>query len=110
MESVRLSPLSHEQIRFPVYADSNGVPVDPTGYTVEAAFMGGDDFAADPDTGDWKAATWETTVTGNYVAAAAVGPGSVNVLTVDTYRCWVRITSLFDDIQIVRQVGQLVVE
>ena len=110
MEVVRLSALSREQVRFPVYADSNGGPVDPTSYTVEVALKGGDSQGDNPESGDWKAAGWDVTATGNYVAGLDVGPGSTaGALTSGRWRCWVRLTAVPDGETIVRQVGQIVV-
>lgn len=112
MTSIRLSPLTLERVRFPVYADSAGAPYDPTGATVQAAFMGGDGYESgdDPAPGDWKAATWDTTVTGNYVAGCLVGPGGAAVLDVGSYSCWVKITDATAGETVVRQVGTLIVE
>lgn len=112
MESVRLSPLTLERVRFPVQADSAGYPYDPTGATVEAAFMGGDGYqsGANPESGDWKAAAWDTTLIGTYVAGCLVGPGGAATLEPGTYRCWVRITDATAGETVVRQVGTLLVE
>lgn len=111
MEAVRLSSLSKERVRFCVYADSAGVPYNPTSATVEAAFMGGNGYEAEgnPAAGDWKAATWDTTVTGNHAAVCLVGPGGAVTLTPGAYRCWVRITDATAGETVVRQVGSLVV-
>lgn len=107
MEAVRLSPLTLERVRFPVYADSAGYPYDPTGATVEAAFIEGNDS---PESGDWKTAGWDTTVIGAYVAQCLVGPGGAAVLAAATYRCWVRITDAAAGETVVRPVGTLIVE
>lgn len=109
MEVARLSALSREDVRFPVYADANGAPVDLSPYTVEVAFKGGDDLNANPESGDWKGAAWAVTVTGNWVAGADVGPGSASVLTPGRWRCWVRITAVPAGEVVVRQAGQIVV-
>lgn len=111
MEVVKLSTLSREQVRFPVFADSNGAPVDLSAYTVAVALKGGDSLDAAPSAPDWKAATWEVTVTGNYVAALEVGPSStVGTLAPGRWRCWVRITAPNPGTDVVvRQAGQLVV-
>lgn len=114
MEVVRLSVLSREQVRFPVYADSDGTPYDPisAGDTVEAAIMGGPNYEAqaNPEAADWKAAEWDVTVTGNYVAGCEIGPGStVGALSPGKYRCWLRITQTPTGEQVVRQVGTLIV-
>lgn len=111
MEVVRLSALSREQVRFPVYADANGVPVDMSDYNVEAAFMTGGDSTANPEAGDWVAGSWETTVTGNWVAGIEVGPGStVGALASGVYRCWLRVTSVTPGVAVVRLVGSIIVK
>lgn len=112
MESLRLSVLSLEQVRFPVYADANGAPVDPSGFTVEAAFMGGGGYESgeNPEAGDWKGCAWAATVTGNWVAGCAVGPGGTVSLAAGAYRCWLRITEVPAGEVVVRQVGTLIVE
>jgi hypothetical protein len=112
MASLKVSLLSREQVRFPVYADSDGAPVDVSGYTVEAAFMGGDGYESgeNPQAGDWKGAVWMLTATGNWVAAAEVGPGSASVLDAGSYSCWLRITEVPAGAVVVRQVGTLIVE
>lgn len=110
MEVAKLSALSREDVRFPVYADANGAPLDLSGYTVEVALMGGDSMSAAPESGDWKGAAWAVTATGNWVAGLDVGPGStVGSLTPGRWRCWVRITEEPSGEQVVRQVGQIVV-
>lgn len=113
MYSLRARSLSRETVRFSVSADSDGYPYDPTGATVEVAFMGsaGDDWnsEADPAGDDWVAGTWDVTVTGNYVAQVLIGPGSSAQLEPATYRCWVRITDADSGEQVVRQVGSLLV-
>lgn len=110
MEVAKISALSREDVRFPVYADSAGYPVDPTGDTVEVAFKGGDDLNATPEPGDWKAGAWDVTATGNYVAGVDVGPGSTaGALTPGRWRCWVRITAVPTGEVVVRQAGQIVV-
>lgn len=111
MELSRLSALSREQVRFPVYADSAGAPVAMSpDYTAEVAFKGGDMLGADPDAGDWKAATWDVTATGNWVAGIEVGPSSTaGALTPGRWRCWVRISHVPTGERVVRQVGQIVV-
>lgn len=110
MEVAKISALSREDVRFPVYADANGGPVDLSGYTVEVAFKGGDDLNAAPSGADWKGAAWAVTVTGNWVAGVEVGPGStVGALAVGRWRCWVRITAVPTGEVVVRQAGQILV-
>lgn len=108
MEVINLSVLSREDVRFPVYADSNGAAVDMSTYTVEVALKGGDDLNANPETDDWKGAAWTVTATGNWVAAVEVGPGtSTGSLEVGRYRAWLRLTASPAGEVVVRQVGQI---
>lgn len=110
LEVVKLSSLSREDIRFPVYADSNGGAVDMSDYTVEVALMSGDSINANPDTGDWKGAAWTLTATGNWVAGVEVGPGTtVGTLAVGRHRAWLRLTAEPAGEIVVRQAGQIVV-
>lgn len=105
MGTQNLTALSLEYVRWSVWADEDGTIVDPTGATVEAAFMLTD--SAQPETADWKAAEWTTTAIGGFVAQCLVGPGGSFVTAAQTlYTCWLRITFAGGE-QIVRQSGQL---
>lgn len=110
MELAKLSALSREQVRFPVYADASGAPVVLTsGYTAEVSFVQGSG-SAPPEAGDWKAATWDVTATGNYVIGVEVGPDSAaGALTPGRWTCWVRITQTPSGERVVRQAGQAIV-
>lgn len=108
MEVAKISALSREDVRFPVYADQNGAPIAMSGFDVEAAFVQGTS-STPPDPGDWKAAAWTVTATGNWVAGVDVGPDSTaGPLTAGRWMCWVRITETGGE-QVVRQAGQIVV-
>lgn len=107
MDLERISALSLERVRFPVSADSAGVPYNPTAATVQAAFMATD--AGEPGGGDWKACTWDTTLIGTYVAGCLVGPGGTVTLAAGLHTVWVKITDATAGESPVRQVGQLLV-
>lgn len=108
MQTVPLSALSLEYVRWTVWADENGLIVDPTSGTVEAAFMLTN--TEQPQTGDWKAASWTTTSIGGFVAQCLVGPGGAFAPTAQTiYAVWLRITFAGGE-QVVRQTGSLRVE
>lgn len=110
MDLVRLSVLTSETVRFPVSADADGLPYDPTGATVEMAFTDRD--TADPAPGDWTAGSWDVTLIGSYVAGCLVGPTG-KVLAPGVWRCWVRITDTGpggSGETVVRQAGELIVD
>lgn len=89
---MELSSLSTEYVRVPVAAEDQGVPVNPTGATVEMAFPA---EGVDPVTDDWQAAAWETVATttpDTYLARVLVGTGDLN-LAAGNYDVWVRVTS-----------------
>lgn len=49
----------------------------------------------DPQAGDWRTATWNTTVTlgtNQYMAQCLVGPGGTVTLPVGSYQYWVKVT------------------
>lgn len=82
-----MSVLSKEFVKSRIKAYEDGVPVNPTGDTVEMAF---EPYDADPVALDWKSAEWETA--GDvYFARCLVGPGGTVTLTVGLYDVYVRI-------------------
>jgi len=85
-----LSSLATPYVRVPVYADQLGIVVNPTSFVVEMAFING---AANPASGDWKAASWTTTAQGQYVAQCLVGPngGTITLSAGLTYTVWIQI-------------------
>lgn len=65
---------------------------NPTTDVVAIAFTAP---GADPQTTDWKTASWNTGVNpgvNQYLAQCLVGPGGTVQLTVGTYAIWVRVT------------------
>jgi hypothetical protein len=98
-----LSALSKEWVKVPVQVTESGVGRDPTGDTVQMAFVA---HGVNPGSSDWKAAAWET-ADGIYLARCLVGPAAV-VLAVGTYAVWVKVT---DNPEVpVLRVGSLTVE
>lgn len=106
MDLERISSLSLEQLRFPVFADAAGAPVNPTGYTAQVAFLGGSNV--NPVSGDWKTGAWDTTAIGTYVATVLVGPGGAANPPPGTWYVWVQINTGTE--VIVRQVGELEID
>lgn len=72
--------------------------VDPTGFTVELAVVAASDTVeAEPESGDWQTAAWETgtrTIAGRafYGATVAFGTGDLD-LAAGTYRLWGKVTA-----------------
>ncbi len=86
------SVLSLKYVRVPVRVRKSGVAVDPTADVVAMAFMAG---GAEPASGDWKAATWETdptTTPPTYYARCLVGPGGTVTLAKGVWMVWMKIT------------------
>lgn len=100
----QISAASVELVRFGVFADSDGRPVDPTALAVSAAFQ--DDPADAPSS--WTAAEWDVTLIGSYTAGVLVGPGALE-LAAGLWYAWLRIVDPGTDETVVRQVGQLLV-
>ena len=79
--ALSLSSLSTEYIRIEVSATESGAAVDPTGDTVEFAFM----TNAEDEPSSWDTGEWETDPAGpTYYARILVGP-SGKVLSDDRY-------------------------
>lgn len=101
--AIKISSLSKEFVKVSVRVVKNGVDIDPTADTVEMAFTTG----SEPQSGDWKAATWETAEGPVYFARCLVGPGGTIQLTDGSYKVWVKVA---DSPEVpVRDVGKLVV-
>lgn len=86
-----ISSLTTEYVLVPVAAKASGATVNPTGDTVELAFMRGSD---EPESGDWHTGSWETDTTttpDTYSARVLVGPAAV-ALKPGAYAVWVRVT------------------
>lgn len=102
----RVSVLSQESIRFSVTADSQGLPVNPTGQPGMVAFLTSD---VDPQTGDWKAATWDVTQILGYVLEVNPGPGGA-ALAAGTYYAWVKLVDPGTGLLVIRPTGTLIVQ
>ena len=88
MAGVTISSLSTQYVQVPVRVWSQGVPYNPTGLTVQMAFVSG---WSGPTDDDWNTASWASTstVNGFYLAQCLVGPGSGAVdLAVGTWNVW----------------------
>lgn len=99
------SSLSLEYVRVPVSAVAAGVAVNPTGDTVQLAFI---TPLTNPTSGDWKAGSWDTeAATGTYFAQCLIGPSGTITLAAGTYAVWVKVT---DNPEIpVRMCGQILI-
>lgn len=88
---IEVDALSAETIRVPVSAKANGAKVDPTGFTVQHAFVAS---GTNPVSGDWKPGSWDTD-NGQYMAQCTIGPtpGVVALNAGTTYDWYVTISS-----------------
>lgn len=87
-----LSTASLEYVRVPMSAESAGAAVNPTGDTVQMAFLAG---SGPPAGGDWKTASWDTDATTyppTYSAQCLVGPSGTVTLAAGIYSVWVKVT------------------
>jgi hypothetical protein len=88
-----MSSLSTQYVQVPVRAQSMGLPFNPTGLSVQMAFIDG---WTEPGSGDWNTASWASTstVNGAYLAQCLVGPENSGVpLAIGTYQTWVKVIS-----------------
>lgn len=102
MTTQRMSNLSTQYLRVPVYARRAGADYDPTGDTVQFALtLRPSSQAADqynePASGDWGTGSWETDGGINY-ALINVGPsGTVTWPASGTfprfYQVWMKVTA-----------------
>lgn len=100
-ESLRISALTLEYLRYPITARRDGADIDPTGDAVAFAVVAA---RTEPVSGDWKVGEWEIDGDTTY-ARVLVGPGGTITLTPERYDVWLRIT---DDPEIpVRKIGSL---
>jgi hypothetical protein len=95
-----LPSLTTEYVQVAVQAQMNGEPYDPTGDTVQFAFVPGSGYPV-----MWYAGSWTTNVQGNFLAQCLVGPTGTVQLVPSTYTVWCEIT---DNPEVpVRPVGSL---
>lgn len=92
-ETLVLSHLSTEYVLIPLQVTKAGVPYNPTGDTLQFAFM--PTAVQVPQVSDWVNGVWET-VTTNFIypynAKCLVGPSGSTVLTLGTYVIYLKIT------------------
>lgn len=86
------SALTLEYVPASVTVTVGGNPLNPTGDTVQFAFM---PDGVNPGIGDWKTGSWDgmqPRPTGNaYLAQCLVGPGGTVALTPGVYTMWIKI-------------------
>jgi len=93
LNSVNISRLSTQYIIVPVQSTKAGEPYNPTGDTVQFAFVL--NAGAVPTTMNWINGSWDVLPNYNYPYAAKclVGPGigAATALTTGTYSIWLQI-------------------
>jgi hypothetical protein len=100
-----ISSLSTAYVLSDVGAKISGANIDPTGDTVQMAFVPG---SRNPEAGDWKTSSWETntlTTPDTYSARCLVGPAGAVELVPGIYSVWVKVTDSPE--VVVRNVGSL---
>lgn len=86
-----ISTLSTEYVRVPVQAQVNGTDIDPTGDTVQMAFVA---QGTTPGPTDLKPASWETDPTVSpaiHYVRALVGPSGVIALAAAVWDVYVKV-------------------
>jgi hypothetical protein len=92
-ETLTLSHLSTEYVLVPLQVTKSGVSYNPTGDTLQFAFM--PNSVQQPTSGDWVNGVWETVATNiiyPYNATCLVGPSGSTALTTGTYIIYLKIT------------------
>lgn len=82
-----MSVLSKEFVKSRIKAYEDGVLVNPTGDTVEMAFV---PYDQEPPVPSWQTSEWEV-ANGAFFARCLVGPGGTVTLTAGLYDVYVRI-------------------
>lgn len=91
--SIGLSQLATEYVLIPVSATKSGAAYNPTGDTVQFAFMPTPTQV--PQVSDWVSGSWETdssNVLYPYSAKCLVGPAGTVTLGIGTYIVYIKIT------------------
>jgi hypothetical protein len=91
--TIGMSRLATMYYLVPVAATQAGVSYDPTGDTVQFAFM--PQATQAPGSSDWVAGSWETVTSSvlyPYNAKCLVGPAGTITLGLGTYVAYVKIT------------------
>jgi len=107
MATERVSVLNLSQIQVLVEADHSGLPYNPTGATVEFAFL--EVALANPVGGDWVPGTWDITKIAAYAAQCKIGPSGAINLAAGEYYTWIRLTDAAAGETPVECVGKLIV-
>lgn len=106
--SIGLSQLSTEYILIPVSASKSGLPYNPTGDTVQFAFMPTPTQVPQPS--DFSAGSWDVITTDiiyPYAAKILVGPAGTVTLGIGTYVIYIKVQ---DSPEVpVRIVGQVLI-
>lgn len=89
-------------VQVPVRLTTASGPGDPSGDTVEMAFLTG---TGKPAAGDWHTAGWVSTAVGGWKAQIQLGSGGAVTLTPGYYYWWVRVTDPLETV--VECVGML---
>jgi hypothetical protein len=89
---IGMSHLATQYVLVPVAAAKSGVPYNPTGDTVQFAFM--PTATKVPGSSDWQTGSWDTdtaNVIYPYTAKCLVGPAGTITLGIGTYIIYVKI-------------------
>ena len=92
-DAIGMSQLSTQYVFIPVQATRSGVSYNPTGDSVQFAFM--PQATQSPGLSDWVAASWDTNATSvlfPYSAKCLVGPAGTITLGLGTYYMYLKIT------------------
>lgn len=108
MAKGRISTLTLESVPFPVTAYHDGLPYDPRGSTITFAFKDGPRLKPEP--GDWKAGSWDVTITGSYVGLCLIGEGGAAQLGKGVWYVWAKIADTVLGETPARMVGRLIVQ
>lgn len=105
---IGMSQLATLYVFVPVSVTKSGTPYDPTGDTVQMAFIPA--ATQVPQSADWQTASWDTDSTNiiyPYSAKCLVGPAGTITLGIGTYIIYVKVA---DDPEIpVLITGQLAI-
>jgi hypothetical protein len=91
--TIGISHLALEYVLIPVAATKAGISYNPTGDTVQFAFMPTPTQV--PGSGDWVSGAWDTDTTNilyPYSAKCLVGPGGTIVLGIGSYIVYIKVT------------------
>lgn len=101
------SALSRAPLPYTVRAWVDGAPWYPAvDSTFEGAYLPGP--LDQPESGDWKAGSFELSPTGEVVGLVMVGPGTPSALAAGTWYEWTRLTDPGTGVQVVDNPGRLI--